>query len=83
MRRNDEALIAIGVTLSSALGALRRIYRKPGLAFGELEWLEEPAIDASYRSLLSNVGTAIDTETMRDLETAFGAGGEFEIDTIN
>jgi len=81
--RNDEALVAIGVTRSSALGAMRRIYRKPGLAFGELEWLEESAVDPSYRNLLPSAGSAIDAETMRDLETAFGAGGEFEIDTIN
>ena len=79
----NEALFVVGVTRSAAMAAMRRIRREPALAFGEVEWLDGPSIDESYRRILPLTDTAIDPETMREIRAAFEAGGEFEVETIN
>ena len=82
-RDGDEALFALGITRSDAIGAVCRIHRDPTLSFGDVEWLDGSSIDELYRLLLPLIDTEIDPETMRELRAAFDAGGEFEVQTVN
>ena len=82
-RDGDEALFAVGVTRSDALGAMCRIRRKPELSFSEIEWLDGPSVDEWYRLLLPLTDTEIDPDTMREIRAAFDTGGEFDVRTVD
>jgi hypothetical protein len=61
-RSGEEAVLAIGVSLSERLAVIRRIRRTPALSFDPLEWLPPDALDDTYFRLLPSESDTVTLE---------------------
>ena len=64
---------------SGSLGVMKTIQRNP-ISFGDEQWFDHQNIDPELLKLLPAGPVDLSPDTIRELESLFGPGGQFDLE---